>query len=423
MPGILLALDAATEDRLLRDIVAGGHDVLARVSGADDVIAAVEATAPEVALLSADPRCLTVEVLLTCDRCGVRVIALAESEADRRNAVGIGLHEVIDADAPWSDIEPLLSDRLPATPGEGPRNTHHEQGNGRDRESGRARVLAVWGPAGAPGRSTVAITLAAEIAAAGHSVALVDADPYGGSIAPALGLLDEAPGFAAACRLAGSDSLTTAELDRVAQRYGGSRGFRVLTGIARPSRWPELSEERVRRTIGVCRSWVDYVVLDTGFSLERDEEISSDLFAPRRNAATIAALQSADHVVAVASADPVGLARFLRAHADLVELLDGQRLTVIVNRVRAAVVGLNPGGQVAQTLLRFGGIEDPVLVPSDAAGSDAALLAGTTLREAAPRSPALAAVARFVRDEVLPPPPPALRRRLGRRGRMAAAVG
>jgi Mrp family chromosome partitioning ATPase len=423
MPGILLALDAATEDRLLRDIVAGGHDVLARVSGADDVIAAVEATAPEVALLSADPRCLTVEVLLTCDRCGVRVIALAESEADRRNAVGIGLHEVIDADAPWADIEPLLSDRLPATPGEGPRNTHHEQGNGRDRASGGARVLAVWGPAGAPGRSTVAITLAAEIAAAGHSVALVDADPYGGSVAPALGLLDEAPGFAAACRLAGSDSLTTAEHDRVAQRYGGSRGFRVLTGIARPSRWPELSEERVRRTIGVCRSWADYVVLDTGFSLERDEEISSDLFAPRRNAATIAALQSADHVVAVGSADPVGLARFLRAHADLVELLDGQRLTVIANRVRAAVVGLNPGGQVAQTLLRFGGIEDPVLVPSDAAGSDAALLAGTTLREAAPRSPALAAVARFVRDEVLPPPPLALRRRLGRRGRTAAAVG
>jgi MinD-like ATPase involved in chromosome partitioning or flagellar assembly len=415
MSGILLALDPATEDRLLRDIVAGGHDVLGRVAGAEDVIAAVDATPPDVVLLNAAPRCLTAEVLQTCDRIGVRVIALAGSEADRRNAVGVGLHEVIDADAPWSDIEPLLTARLPASAREG-------EGS-RDEREGKSRVLAVWGPAGAPGRTTLSITLAAEIAAAGHRVALIDADPYGGTVAPALGLLDEAPGFAAACRLAGSDSLTIAELDRVAQRYGGSRGFRVLTGIARPSRWPELSEDRVRRTVDACRDWVDYVLIDTGFSIERDEEISSDLFAPRRNAATVAAVQSADHVMAVASADPVGLARFLRAHADLVDLLDGQRLTVVANRVRAAVIGLNPGGQVAQTLLRFAGIEHPVLVPHDAAAADAALLAGATLRDVAPRSPALAAVARFVRDDVLPLPPPALRRRLGRRGRMTAAVG
>jgi len=418
MPGILLALDPATEDRLLPDMVTSGHDVVGRVAVAADVITAVESLdpPPDVVLLNAAPRCLTAEVLGACDRRGVRVIALAGSESARRNALDVGLHEVIDADAPWADIDPLLSGRLPASMGEGERRR-------RDEADGGSRVIAVWGPAGAPGRTTIAITLAAELAAAGHRVALLDADPYGGTVAPALGLLDEAPGFAAACRLAGSDSLTTAELDRVAQRYGGSSGFRVLTGIARPSRWPELSEDRVRRTIAVCREWAEYAVIDTGFSVERDEEISSDLFAPRRNAATVTALQCADQVVAVASADPVGLARFLRAHADLLELLDGQRLTVVANRVRAAVVGLNPGGQVAQTLLRFGGIERPVLVPHDGAAADAALLAGVTLRDAAPRSPALAALARFVREDLLPPPSPPLRRRLGRRGRVTAAVG
>jgi len=415
MAGIMLALDAATEDRLLRDIVASGHDVLRRVAGAHDIVSAVETAPTDVVLVSAAPRCLTAEVLSACDRRGVRVVALAATEGERRNAVAIGLHEVIDADAPWADIEPLLSARLPASANDGDRR--------QDAARSASRVLAVWGPAGAPGRTTVAITLAAELATAGRSVVLIDADPYGGTIAPALGLLDEAPGFAAACRLAGSDSLTTAELERVAQRYGGERGFRVLTGIARASRWPELSEERVRRTLDACRSWMEYVVVDTGFSIERDEEISSDLFAPRRNAATVAALEGSDHVVAVASADPVGLARFLRAHAELVEMLEGQRLTVLANRVRASVVGLNPGGQVAQTLLRFGGIEEPVLVPHDAAGTDAALLAGTTLRDVAPRSPALAAVARFVHDGVLPPLPPALCRRLGRRGRLAPAAG
>ena len=52
-------------------------------------------------------------------------------------------------------------------------------------------------------------------------------------------------------------------------------------------------------TLEACRDWVEYVVVDTGFSLESDEEISSDLFAPRRNAATLAALRVADRIVAV----------------------------------------------------------------------------------------------------------------------------
>ena len=148
----------------------------------------------------------------------------------------------------------------------------------------------MWGPAGAPGRTTTAIALAAELAAAGLRVALVDADTIGAAVAPSLGLLDEAPGLAAACRLAAAGALTGAELDRVAQRYRCARGeLLVLTGIGRPARWPELSADRVTKVLEQCRSWADHTVVDTGFNLEADEEIVSDLFAPRRNAATLAA--------------------------------------------------------------------------------------------------------------------------------------
>ena len=72
----------------------------------------------------------------------------------------------------------------------------------------RGTVVTVWGPGGAPGRSSLAIAIAAELGAAGVYTALGDADTHGASIAPALGLLDEAPGFAAACRLAGAGALT-----------------------------------------------------------------------------------------------------------------------------------------------------------------------------------------------------------------------
>ena len=65
-----------------------------------------------------------------------------------------------------------------------------------------SQLLAVWGPTGAPGRTTVAINVASELAELGQSVLLIDADSYGGAIAPTLGLIDDAAGFAAACLLA-----------------------------------------------------------------------------------------------------------------------------------------------------------------------------------------------------------------------------
>jgi len=233
-------------------------------------------------------------------------------------------------------------------------------------------------------------------------VALADVDTHSGSVAPALGLLDEAPGFAAACRLAGADSLTQTELERIGQRYLSSRGsFWVLTGIGRPSRWPELSSDRVVATVKACREWVDFTIVDTGFSLENDEEISSDLFAPRRNAATIAALREADHVIAIGSADPVGLSRFLRAHVDLVETIVTDRVTVVMNKIRASAIGLNASAQVRQTLQRFGGISSPALVPYDRAALDAAVLSGRTLCDVAPKSAARMAIRQFARERVL----------------------
>ena len=54
------------------------------------------------------------------------------------------------------------------------------------------------------------------------------------------------------------------------------------------------------------------VVVDCGFSLEADEEISFDTVAPRRNGATLAVLSDADLVLAVGSADPPGMERLVR---------------------------------------------------------------------------------------------------------------
>ena len=193
----------------------------------------------------------------------------------------------------------------------------------------------------------------------------------------------------------------------------------MLTGIGQPSRWPELSATRVTTTIEQCRDWVDFTVLDTGFSLDNDEEISSDLLAPRRNAATITALRESDQVIAVGAADPVGMSRFLRAHGDLLELTSPERVTVVMNKLRASAIGLNPAGQVQQTLARFGSIDAPVLVPWDQPGLDAALLSGRALAEIAPRSHARLAVQQLVRTRILRGRDAAAPARAPKRGRGA----
>ena len=405
MATLALALDRHTEDRLLIDIIEQGHVIVARSATAGDVILALRQSSPEVVIVGAGRATLTAELITACDAHGARVIALAANDQDRRNAAGLGLFDVVDAAADWAETEALIGAGVAI-----PLRVGDPAGSPGARR--QATVIAVWGPAGAPGRTTLAINIAAEIAAAGHTVALADIDTYSGSVAPSLGMLDEAPGFAAACRLAGSDSFTRSEFERIAQRYNSPQGaFWVLTGIGRPSRWPELSGERVTRTIDALRNWVDYVVLDTGFSLESDEEISSDLFAPRRNAATLTGLGLADHVVACGLADPVGMARFLRAWVDLADVVTTAQVSVVMNRVRRGAVGLDPNGQVVSALRRFGGIESPILVPQDQPSTDAAIVAGRTLRDAAPKSPARTSIRRFVRTELLPVPAPATGRR------------
>ncbi len=388
MARIALALPRALEERVAAEVVRHGDELVARCDNA----VGLETVLPlvECAVVAAEPAYLTERLLHAADTAGVRIVALVDGDADRRHALTLGLRETADAASPWPDVQRLLLGAptpTPAPPAPQPP---------------RGVVIGVWGPAGAPGRTTLAIAISAELAALGHRVALADVDTHSAAVAPAIGLLDEAPGFAAACRLAAVDGLTREELERVAERYSSPSGsFWVLTGIGRPSRWPELSAERVAAVIAACRDWVDFVVLDMSSSLESDEEISTDLFSPRRNAATTAALRAADTVVALGSADPVGLSRFLRSYADLVELTGNDRAIVVMNRVRGSAIGLDPAGQVRQTLERFGGIRDPVLVPFDVAAFDGAVLSGRALADSAPRSPARAAIARLVSDRIV----------------------
>ena len=250
-------------------------------------------------------------------------------------------------------------------------------------------VTVVWGPTGAPGRTTVAVTLAAQLAAAGVRTLLVDLDTWGASVAQVLGLVDEAPGVAAAARASEQGTLDVPGLARLAPEV--VPGLRVLTGLPRADRWPELRAAAVDDVLRLARGVVEHVVVDVGFAVEDDEELSYDTAAPRRNAATLTALEAADQLVAVGAADPVGLQRLVRAVQD-VAVLPAPAPTVVVTKVRASVAGRRPERAIADVLGRFAGMDAVRFLPWAPDECDAALLAGRSLVEVAPRAELTVAV-------------------------------
>jgi hypothetical protein len=202
---VALALPRALEERVAADVIRYGDELVARCENASGLEAVLPTT--DCAVVAASPGYFTERLLRAADIAGVRILALVDGEEERRHALTLGLREIADAATPWPQLQRmLLGSPTPTSAAPAP-------------QASRASVIGVWGPAGAPGRTSLAIAIAAELAAAGHRVALADVDTHSASVAPAIGLLDEAPGFAAACRLAAVDGLTRDELERVAERY------------------------------------------------------------------------------------------------------------------------------------------------------------------------------------------------------------
>jgi len=271
-------------------------------------------------------------------------------------------------------------------------------------------IIAVWGPAGAPGRTVVALNLSSELARLGQPTLLVDADTYGGCIAQSLSLLDEAPGLAAATRAADQGTLDLAALARLAPEV--SAGLRVLTGIPKAERWPELRAAALEHVLTLTRRLARFTVIDCGFSLEDDEELSYDTLAPRRNAATLTSLAVADQVLAIGAGDPIGLQRLVRGLQEL-GTVAGPAPTVVINKVRSSAVGVRPEPRIRDALTRFAGIDDPRFLPDDPSSMDSALLAGQSLAEAAPDSSVRKALVALAAEVCgLPVPTNGRRRRL-----------
>jgi MinD-like ATPase involved in chromosome partitioning or flagellar assembly len=396
---VIAALNGAWESELVAAVEAtAGYPVARRCADLPDLLAAAAAGYGQVGVVAADLRALDRPALHELASHGVEVAGVVAPSDDmgERRLRQLGLTVVLRADLASHEIDDALDSldsraSLVAEDGDVPASAG-ESGDlgGSDLETVvAAQVIAVWGPTGAPGRSTVALNLAAELARSAPTL-LVDCDTYGSSVAQSLGLLDEAPGVAAAARAADQGALDLAALARIAPEV--VPGLRVLTGIPRAERWTELRAPSVAHLLTVARQLSQFVVIDCGFAIEDDEELSYDTLAPRRNAATLTALESADDLLVVGAADPIGLPRLVRSVHDLAAVPSPTPPNV-VNRVRASAVGSRPERRIADALARFAGMEDITYLPWDQVSLDGAMFAGKSLAEFAPQSDLRRAIA------------------------------
>jgi MinD-like ATPase involved in chromosome partitioning or flagellar assembly len=379
------------------------RDSLSRLAASG--VAVVGLTAPGDEQAERHLRQLGVRHLLSADA-GPEAISVTVAAAVAEGVVG---RPDVDYADPAIRFAPERAEHTPETP------------DAADAGSG-GRLVAIWGATGAPGRTTLAVTLAAEAARLGCATLLADADVYGGVIAQTLGLLDESPGLVAAARAANLGTLDLPSLARLARVV--QPNLRVLTGIARADRWTELRRAALAQVYAQARRLAALTVVDCGFSLEQDEELSYDTAAPRRNGATLATLTDADDVVVVGSADPIGVQRLIRAVAELKEAVPQCRPRVVVNRLRKGAVNGDPQAQIREALSRYAGVTTPTFVPYDRAGTDRALASGRTLAEAAPDSPvrlALMPVAASISGQS--PARPGNRRRRASQGRSGGRSG
>jgi MinD-like ATPase involved in chromosome partitioning or flagellar assembly len=358
--------------------VGSGVVLLKRCVDLNDLLATASTGQARVAVVADELPGLDADSVDLLRRCGLGVVLVAGAPALTEAAVSkfrrLGIQHLVDSSSLSSLVDDVLAAGADALQPGSPVPPEPVEPVAGDTDPGR--LVAVWGPTGAPGRTTVAVGLAAELAHRQLGAFLVDVDGFGGAVAQHLGVLDEMSGLLGAARLANAGQLDVGRLASLARAV--DPWLRVLTGLPRADRWVEVREGAFEQLLDLSRSMAGYVVLDTAFSLEQDPR-SFGGGAPQRNAMTLAALEQADEVIVVGSADPVGLSRLARGMVELLEIVPGCSLRVAVNRTRPS---LGWGEKQVRAMIEGFVIPESMhFLPEDRTAADRALMAGKSLVE------------------------------------------
>jgi hypothetical protein len=202
IPVLSAAAGAQWEAELIAELSAtsGDLDIVRRCVDVVELVSVAAAGHAVAALVDAQLRRLDADAVDRLTAAGVVLVGITHVAGDDERLRSVGVDFVAPADAGAevvaSVVHAAIADRTDDRAGRaysdpafatGTLVSSLQPGHGaavsHDDGVRCGSVIAVWGPTGAPGRTTLAVTLADELARLAASTLLIDADVYGGVIA------------------------------------------------------------------------------------------------------------------------------------------------------------------------------------------------------------------------------------------------
>jgi Mrp family chromosome partitioning ATPase len=347
--------DTERERQLLPALAYRGEVAIAeRCLSADELLESLEKHVPDVVLISTQLHRLDASSLarLSATRVPLLFLETAPGQPDR----GLPATAILPAGTPPEVIvQQLLATASGARP---PSEALSRPAMAPASAEEGLPAIVVAGGHGSPGRTTVAINLAAALGRLAPAV-LVDADFTAPSVAAHL----DADPTRNLLMLAYSEPATKGEWEQAIAREtqplgaGSPRGA-VLCGLPKLEMSAILSSAFVARLLAELRRRYRYVVVDTGPDLDGRESV---LHA--------AVLRRAGHILFVATADLVGLWRGRAALGQLHTQAPAAlaRTALIINRHHSRFH--HSGAEIAWAL----GLPVAMVVPDDPEGARRAL--------------------------------------------------
>ena len=333
----------------------------------------------DLVIIDAQPELLDERIVAAADERGIVVAALMTSDqsVELASQSGIG-HQLRQPDDLQQLVTRISGKSSPTTDPAAPVP-----------RTGIVRVFT--GAHGAPGVTSLCVAQASILAREGLRVAVVDADARGGTIALALGVTGDIPGFLAAVRLAGKNQLTDDQLDRLGTPYEVPPvAFTVYTGTPRPLVRAEASRDDIDHLLERMRERFDVVLVDAGSGGVTQHRPDDTPSAHAELSEHL--LWRADEVVVVCAASVPGVARFARVLPEIRTHAGDTPVRVWLNGVDTSRRAADDEAAVREALWRYAQLSDYASLPADYQALRQAMRQAVSVSDAQPASPLVAAI-------------------------------
>ncbi|QRV02470.1 hypothetical protein JTE88_01555 [Arcanobacterium phocisimile] len=380
---VLLCLPTQIDSAVIEMLAESGetHLIARRCADLAEVLAGARARIATLAVISEDADFLDLTLISELRQyVGVAIVARPCAESGRSATSSTYSSRDLRAFGNVEILSPLpieIVARIRAVQTIAEFSPHQLHNGNTSKENNEGSLVAVWGPEGSHGRSTL-IRDCAVLMAQKDQVRVVDGDVRSPSLAQFFDV-EESSGIIGVARMI--DQGKKPDIDAIFSELSAEFcGVELLAGMNTGQRWREISRPVADRIWPVACADCALTMVDLAGGLDEHGE-RIDRWALSRSA-----LERADIVIHVASATPIGLRRLIE-HWDSSREQGFAHEAIVLTGVRSTALGVSPMFHARDVLHTVGITDIPIFGVREERGRlDRVLLSGTATTRAYPKS-------------------------------------